>query len=568
MFMHGASDAAAAARDLPVELVPLGGLGEFGLNMMAVSCGETTIVIDAGAMFPDSDLPGVDVIVPDLTYLEARRGQVRALVLTHGHEDHIGAAPSVLPHVQGPVYGPPLALAMVEHKLEEHRVTHTPGLIGVRPGQRVTVGPFTLEFLRVTHSMPDCLAVAIHTPQGVILHTGDFKIDQTPLDREMFDLPRFAELGREGVLALLADSTNVDRAGITGSEREVHDAFEELFTSTEGRLVVATFSSSLYRVQLLVDLAAAYDRKVVFLGRSMERNTQIAQKTGHLHLPTGVVVRDVDIASIAARDLLCIATGSQGEPNASLSRVAIDDHRHLTLAADDRVVLSARAIPGNEKAIGRVMNHLARRGVDVVTESDRRVHVSGHASSEELKLILSLVRPKYFVPIHGEYRQLARHARIAELVTGGLPTRVQVLLAQDGDCVRFDADGARITERVTVGRVYIDSTRVGEVNDEVLRDRRHIASDGIVVPVVAINASSGRVEGVPELVGRGFVTDDEDGDLLADGAAALADMLDRCSPEERSDPGLIQERVRSEVRRYLRKRTGRRPLVLPVVMEI
>ena len=566
--MHGVSDAAAAARNLPVELVPLGGLGEFGLNMMAVSCGETTIVIDAGAMFPDSDLPGVDVIVQDLSYLEARRGQIRALVLTHGHEDHIGAVPYVLPHVQGPVYGPPLALAMVEPKLEEHRVTHAPGLVGVRPGQRVTVGPFTLEFLRVTHSMPDCLAVAIHTPQGVILHTGDFKIDQTPLDREMFDLPRFAELGREGVLALLADSTNVDRPGITGSEREVHDSFEELFTSTEGRLVVATFSSSLYRVQLLVDLAAAYDRKVVFLGRSMERNTQIAQKTGHLHLPTGVVVRDVDIASVAARDLLCIATGSQGEPNATLSRVAIDDHRHLTLAADDRVVLSARAIPGNEKAIGRVMNHLARRGVDIVTESDRRVHVSGHASSEELKLILSLVRPKYFVPIHGEYRQLARHARIAELVTSGLPTRVQVLLAQDGDRVRFDAEGARITERVPVGRVYIDSTRVGEVNDEVLRDRRHIASDGIVVPVVAINANSGQVEGVPELVGRGFVTDDEDGDLLADGAAALNDMLARCSAEERGDPGLIQERVRQEVRRYLRKRTGRRPLVLPVVMEI
>ncbi|MBM3781097.1 MAG: ribonuclease J [Acidobacteria bacterium] len=566
--MHGVSDAAAAARDLPVELVPLGGLGEFGLNMMAVSCGETTIVIDAGAMFPDSDLPGVDVIVQDLAYLEAKRGQIRALVLTHGHEDHIGAVPYVLPHVQGPVYGPPLALAMVEPKLEEHRVTHTPGLEGVRPGQRVTVGPFTLEFLRVTHSMPDCLAVAIHTPQGVILHTGDFKIDQTPLDREMFDLPRFAELGREGVLALLADSTNVDRPGITGSEREVHDAFEELFTSTEGRLVVATFSSSLYRVQLLVDLAAAYDRKAVFLGRSMERNTQIAQRTGHLHLPTGVVVRDVDIASVAARDLLCITTGSQGEPNATLSRVAIDDHRHLTLGADDRVVLSARAIPGNEKAIGRVMNHLARRGVEVVTEGDRRVHVSGHASSEELKLILSLVRPKYFVPIHGEYRQLARHARIAELVTSGLPTRVQVLLAQDGDRLRFDAEGACVTERVPVGRVYIDSTRVGEVNDEVLRDRRHIASDGIVVPVVAINANSGQVEGVPELVGRGFVTDNDDGDLLADGAAALNDMLARCSAEERGDPGLIQERVRQEVRRYLRKHTGRRPLVLPVVMEI
>ncbi|HTM29795.1 MAG TPA: ribonuclease J [Vicinamibacterales bacterium] len=550
-----------------VDIVPLGGLGEFGLNMMAISCEETTIVIDAGAMFPDSDLPGVDLIVPDLTYLETRAGQVKALVLTHGHEDHIGAVPYVLPHVTGPVYGTRLALALVEPKLEEHDLEHKPGLSAVAPHDRVSIGPFTLEFIRVTHSMPDCVAVAIHTPQGILLHTGDFKIDQTPLDGEAFDLPRFAQLGAEGVLALLCDSTNVDRKGFTGSEREVQDAFEELFTGTEGRLVVATFSSSLHRLQILVDLATAFDRKVAFVGRGMIENSQIAQRLGHLHIATGVAVKDSDVPSFPAQDVLCLVTGSQGEPNAALSRIAINDHRYVRLTERDRVVMSARAIPGNEKPIGRVLNHLARRGVDVITEADKHVHVSGHGSSEELKLVLSLVRPKYFIPIHGEYRQLARHARVAELVTSGLAARVTVLMAADGDIMRFDAEGGRIVDKAPAGRVLIDSTRVGEVDDEVLRDRRHIAADGVVVPVVAINRQTGELEGVPELLVRGFVTAD-DTVLLTEGAAMLSRVIQECGVEERTDPGLMQERVRTEVRRYLRKRTGRRPLVMPVVMEI
>ena len=429
------------------------------------------------------------------------------------------------------------------------------------------IGPFTLEFIRVTHSMPDCVAVAIHTPQGVLLHTGDFKIDQTPLDGEAFDLPRFAQLGAEGVLALMCDSTNVDRRGFTGSERDVQDAFEELFTGTEGRLVVAAFSSSLYRMQMLVDLAAAFDRKVAFVGRGMIENSQVAQRLGHLHLPTGVVIKDSDVPSFPAQDVLCLVTGSQGEPNAALSRIAIDDHRFVRLNDRDRVVLSARAIPGNEKAIGRVLNHLARRGVAVVTESDKHVHVSGHGSSEELKLVLSLVRPRYFIPIHGEYRLLARHTRVADLVTGGLATPTTVLLAEDGDVVRFDAEGGRLAGKAPAGRVLIDSTRTGEVNDEVLRDRRHIAADGVVVPVVAINRQTGALEGVPELLVRGFVTAD-DSALLTEGAAMLSEVIEGCGVEERTDPGLMQERIRTEVRRYLRKRTGRRPLVLPVVMEI
>ena len=565
--MLGSAPAVDTAGAPSVDVVPLGGLGEFGLNMMAISCGETTIVIDAGAMFPDSDLPGVDLIVPDLSYLEARRGKVQALVLTHGHEDHIGAVPYVLPHVTGPVYGTRLALALVQPKLEEHGVEHGPGLQAIAPRDRVTVGPFNLEFIRVTHSMPDCVAVAIHTPQGVLLHTGDFKIDQTPLDGEAFDLPRFAQLGGEGVLALLCDSTNVDRRGFTGSERDVQDAFEELFTATEGRLVVATFSSSLHRLQILVDLATAFDRKVAFVGRGMIENSQIAQRLGHLHVATGVAIRDSDVPNFPAQDVLCLVTGSQGEPNAALSRIAINDHRYVRLSDRDRVVMSARAIPGNEKPIGRVLNHLARRGVEVVTESDKHVHVSGHGSSEELKLVLSLVRPRYFIPIHGEYRQLARHARVADLVTGGLSARTTVLMAQDGDIVRFDAEGGRLVDKAPAGRVLIDSTRVGEVDDEVLRDRRHIAADGVVVPVVAINRQTGSLEGVPELLVRGFVTAD-DSALLTEGAMMLSEVIEGCGVEERTDPGLMQERIRTEVRRYLRKRTGRRPLVLPVVMEI
>jgi len=565
--MLGSAPAVTAAGAPSVDVVPLGGLGEFGLNMMAISCGETTIVVDAGAMFPDGDLPGVDLIVPDLSYLEARRGQVRALVLTHGHEDHIGAVPHVLPHVSGPVYGTRLALALVEPKLEEHGIEHAAGLQAVAPRDRISVGPFTLEFIRVTHSMPDCVAVAIHTPQGVLLHTGDFKIDQTPLDGEAFDLARFAQLGADGVLALLCDSTNVDRRGFTGSEREVQDAFEELFTGTDGRLVVATFSSSLHRLQILVDLAAAFDRKVAFVGRGMVENSQVAQRLGHLHVPTGVVIKDSDVPTFPAQDVLCLVTGSQGEPNAALSRIAIDDHRYVRLTDRDRVVLSARAIPGNEKPIGRVLNHLARRGVDVVTEADKHVHVSGHGASEELKLVLSLVRPRYFIPIHGEYRQLARHARVAELVTGGLAAPVTVLMAQDGDVVRFDAEGGRIADKAPAGRVLIDSTRVGEVDEEVLRDRRHIAADGVVVPVVAINRQTGALEGVPELLVRGFVTADDTA-LLSEGAAMLSEVIEGCGVEERTDPGLMQERIRTEVRRYLRKRTGRRPLVMPVVMEI
>jgi ribonuclease J len=552
-----------------LEVVALGGLGEFGMNMMALSWEETTILIDAGVMFPEPDQLGVDLIIPDMTFVEGRRDQVKALVLTHGHEDHIGAVPHVIELFDGPVYGTAMTLALVEPKLEEHGIDPGDRLKTVKPRHRVTVGPFAIEFIRVTHSMPDCVALAITTPVGTIVHTGDFKIDQTPIDGEHFDLHRFAELGTEGVLALFADSTNIDRRGFTGPEIEVIDAFEELFTATAGKLVVATFSSSIYRMQVLVDLAAQFERKVAFVGRSIVQNAEIAQRLGYLRLPSGMQIRDSDVQNHASQDVLCITTGSQGEPQAALPRIAIDDHRFVKLGPDDTVVFSARSIPGNEKAIARAMSHVARRGADVVTPEMKHVHVSGHGSAEELKLVLSLVRPRYFIPIHGEYRQLSQHARVAARVMRGADRHVQVLLAQDGDIIQFDSHGARIADKAPTGRVLIDTTRVGEVGDEVLRDRRHLAGDGVVVAVVAISRHTGTLTGAPELVARGFVVDEgEEESLFADAGRVIGDCIASAGVEERTDQGLMTEKLRVELRRFFKKRSGRRPLVLPVLMEI
>ena len=546
----------------PLELIPLGGLGEFGMNMMLVSCGGTAILVDAGVMFPEPELLGVDLIIPDLRQLEKYR--ISALVLTHGHEDHIGAVAHVLPYIQGPVFGTAFTLALVEGKIEELGDDVKKKLRVVRPRERVAVGSFDLEFLRVTHSIPDCVAVAITTPRGVVLHTGDFKIDQTPLDGEHFDFHRFAELGSAGVLVLLSDSTNVDRKGFTGSELEVIDGFEEIFTSATGKIVVAMFASSIFRMQILVDLAAQFDRRVAFVGRGVVDNAEVAQRLKYLRVPSGVQVADSDVRGLPSQDVVCICTGSQGEPRAALSRIAIDDHRHVKLEPEDTVVFSAREIPGNEKAIGRVMNHVARRGVEIVNDSMKRIHVSGHGSEEELKLVLSLVKPKFFVPIHGEYRQLARHAKIASRVSRGS----KVLLAENGDLVRFDDNGGTVAEKVPAGRILIDGTRSGEVGDEVLRDRRHLAGDGLVVPVVAIGRQSGTLEETPDVITRGFVLDARTEALLKEIPGLLTATLDGASIEERTDPGLIKEKIRVDLQRFFRKRSGLRPLVLPVVMEI
>jgi ribonuclease J len=547
-----------------LDVVPLGGLGEFGMNMMVLSSGDTRIVVDAGVMFPEPELLGVDLVIPDLTYLQQAPAPL-ALVLTHGHEDHIGGVPHVLPFIDGPVFGTALTLALVEPKLNEHGIDAARRLVTIRPGEAFRVGDFEIEPLRVTHSMPDCVALAIRTPAGTVLHTGDFKIDQTPLDDEPMDFHRFAELGREGILALFGDSTNIDRKGFTGSEVEVVEAFEEIFTSTEGKIVVAQFASSIYRMQIVADLAAQFGRKLAFVGHGAIENSQIAERLGRLRLPPGIQIRDSDVRSYPSRDVVCIATGSQGEPLSALSRMAIDDHRHVKLSPGDTVVFSARAIPGNEKAIGRVMNHVARRGADVIYEGLKHVHVSGHGSEEELKLLLSLVRPRYFVPIHGEYRQLARHAQVARRVTGG---RTDVLLAENGDVIRFDPAGGRVAGRVPAGRVLIDGTRTGEVGDQILRDRRHLAADGLLVPVVAINKQAGTVESTPEIITRGFVVDARSDALLREAAGFLLAVIDGAGVEERTDYGLMKEKIRVELQRFFRRRSGRRPLVLPVLMEI
>jgi ribonuclease J len=548
----------------PVDVIPLGGLGEFGMNMMLVACGDTALLVDAGVMFPGSELFGVDLVIPDLSALDPYRGRIAALILTHGHEDHIGAIAHVIDRVDGPVYGTPFTLALATPKLEEHGIDARDRLTPIGPRQRVHVGSFEIEFLRVTHSMPDSVALAIHTPFGTLVHTGDYKIDQTPLDRQTSDLHRFGELGTAGVLALFSDSTNADREGFSGSERTVIDGFEEVFSSAPGKIVVTAFATSVYRLQLLVDMADQFGRKVAFVGRGMQQVSQTAERLGYLRIPAGLQIRDSDVNDWPPEDVLCLCTGSQGEPMAALPRMAIDDHRHVKVLTNDVVVFSTRIIPGNEKSVGRVMNHLARRGAQIVTEHDKRVHVSGHGSGEELKLIISLVKPRYFVPIHGEYRQLARHARMATLVHPD----TTVLMAEDGDVLRFDADGARVGDRVAAGRVLIDGTRTGEIADEVLRDRKHLAGDGLVVSVVAINGVTGAVEMEPEIITRGLAVDPRHEAVIAEAPGLLVQAIEKAPLEERRDPGLVKELVRQQLQRLFKKRAGRRPLVLPVVMEV
>ncbi|MBM3751227.1 MAG: ribonuclease J [Acidimicrobiia bacterium] len=547
-----------------VEVIPIGGLGEFGMNMMLIACGDTAVLVDAGVMFPEPELFGVDLVIPDVSALDTYAGRIAALILTHGHEDHIGAVPHILKHVNGPVYATAFTHALLQPKFDEHGTDTEGRLITVAPKQTVTIGTLSVEFLRVTHSIPDAVALAIHTPQGVIIHTGDFKIDQTPLDGERFDLHRLAQLGAQGVLALFSDSTNADQPGTTGADVDVIPGFEEIFSSAPGKLIVAAFSTSIFRMQILVDLAEQYDRKVAFVGRGMMRNSETAMRLGALKVPNGLIIADSDVRDFPSQDVLCLCTGSQGEAMAALSRIAIDDHRYVKVNDDDTVVFSARAIPGNEKAIGRVMNHLARRGADIVTDDMKHIHVSGHASAEELKLVLSLVQPRFFVPIHGEYRQLAQHARLAKAACPG----TTVVSMGDGDVLRLDETGARIVDRVQTGRILIDGTRTGEIADEILRDRRHLGIDGLVVVVVALNGQTGVLERAPEVIARGLAMDAKQEQMLRDAPGLLEAALNGAPREERTDPGLMQARVKVEVQRLFKKRAGRRPLILPIVLEV
>jgi len=549
-----------------LHLVPLGGLGEFGMNCMAVRWGDDIIVVDAGMMFPEAELLGVDIVVPDISYLMENRQRVRAIVLTHGHEDHIGALPWVLSELNVPVWGTEFTLAYVEDKLDEHGLLEDAELREIRPGDRFKIGPFTIHPIQVTHSLVDCVSLAIHTPLGVVIHTGDFKVDPTPTDNRLFDLHAFAEYGKEGVLALLQDSTNVERRGYTPSERAVRRKFDEVFARTERRLFISCFASSIHRIKLAVEMAFEHGRKVAFVGRSMNNSSEIAEDLGYIEIPDGLLINPGEIKNFAPEKVCVMISGTQGEPMSALSRAAVDNHKHAKIEKGDTVVLSSRIIPGNEKAIYRMVDHLFRREAHVIYEdgSSPPIHVSGHASQEELKLIINLVKPKYFIPVHGEYRQLKLHAELAASMRGSVG---KVMLIESGDILEFDELGARKAGRVNVGRICIDSgSRTDVVEDLVIKDRRHLSEDGFVLPIIAIHKLTGKVEISPEIVTRGF-TGGENG-FMEEVRQVVVETLGQSSEEERADYGVIKEKIRADLKRYISKHTQKRPLIMPVILEI
>lgn len=550
-----------------LQLIPLGGLGEFGMNCMAIRWADDIIVIDCGLMFPEAELLGVDIVVPDITYLLENREKVRGIVLTHGHEDHIGGLPWVLGDLNVPVYGTEFTLALVDKKLEEHDLLDDAELNEIEAGVRFKLGPFTIHPIRVTHSLVDCVALAIHTPIGVIIHTGDFKVDPTPTDNELFDLHAFAEYGKEGVLALLQDSTNVERGGYTPSERAVRAKFEEVFARTKRRLFISCFSSSVHRVKLATEMAIHHNRKIAFVGRSMTDTAEISQDLGFYEIPPNVQIHPGQIKDFPPEKVMVMISGTQGEPMSALSRAAVDNHKHAKIDPGDTVVLSSRIIPGNEKAIYRVVDHLFRREAHVIYDDGSwpPVHVSGHASQEELRLIINLTRPKYFIPIHGEYRQMKRHAELAKSMAGVVGS---VLMMESGDIMEIDELGARKAGKVPVGRICIDSGSMGDVvEDLVIRDRRHLSEDGIVLPIVAINKLTGRVESA-EVVTRGFASENVEAELIGPAREIISKTIETSSAEEMSDYGVMKEKIRADLKRFIVKSTARRPLILPVIMEI
>jgi ribonuclease J len=554
--------------DHKLQVIPLGGLGEFGMNMTAIRYADQLIVIDSGMMFPEAELLGVDLVMPDLTFLKENQQFIRALILTHGHEDHIGAVPYFLSEIDVPVYGTAFTLALVDRRLEEYELENEPRFIQVRPKQIVEIGPFKIEFIHVTHSIVSAVALAITTPLGVIVHTGDFKVDPTPTDNELFDLHTLADYGRRGVLLLLSDSTNSDRPGYTESERAVRPRMEEIFNRSERRVLVSCFSSSIHRIQLVLDLAQEYGRRVAFYGRSMVSVTEIAHSLGLLDIPDAILLRPQDAMDLPPAKVAILISGTQGEPMSALARVAVDNHKHVSVEAGDTVVLSARIIPGNEKAIFRMVDHMSRRGADVLYGSmNPPLHVSGHASVEEMKLVLNLVRPRYFVPIHGEFRQLSKHARLAEhLRFAGLE---ESFVMESGETLEIDHHGARKAGRVTVGRVCIDSGSVDEVVQEVvIRDRRHLSEDGIVLPIVAINRHTGRMESLPEIVSRGFALAEDGSEFMQAARQIVAKTLEGSNQEEKTDWGVMKEKIRADLKRYIVKETSRRPLIMPVILEV
>lgn len=547
-----------------LSVIPLGGLEEIGLNMTVLEYGDDMIIIDAGLMFPEEDMLGVDFVIPDFTYILENRHKIRGVVLTHGHEDHTGALPFLLKEIDVPVYGTPLTLGLVRDKLKEHRLDNAE-LVGIRPREIFTLGVFTIEPIRVTHSIVDGVALGITTPAGLVVHTGDFKLDPTPVDGQLMDFHRFSEFGERGTILLLSDSTNAEKGGFTYSEKEVRRAFEDIFAETKGRIIIATFASNIHRIQQAIDVAVMFGRKVILSGKSIVANAQIALDLGYLRIPKDTWLRLEDIKSLSDEQIVIITTGSQGEPMSVLSRIATDEHKTIKVKEGDVVILSAKIIPGNEHSIGRIINHLFRRGANVLYEKVSDIHVSGHASKEELKLMLNLVRPKFFMPIHGEHRHKVYHARLGEKT--GIP-RENIFIMENGDVLEIDDETARVAGTVTTGRIYVDGKGVGDVEDMVLRDRRRLAHDGFVIVLLSVEKLTGTITSGPDIISRGFIFEDASPEVIATVRQLVVDTIAELTPELVADKSLLQAKIRAALKRFLRNTMDRKPMIMPIIFEV
>ncbi len=554
-----------AKKEKKLKVIPLGGLGEIGKNMTVLEWDQDLILIDAGLAFPDEELLGIDIVIPDYSYILENKGRLRGIFLTHGHEDHVGALPYLLKEVSVPVYGPKLALGLVKGKLAELAPSLEVDFRVVAPGHGVQAGCFKLDFIRVNHSIADALAIAIETPLGYLIHTGDFKFDQTPIDGEVTQFHKFAEYGDKGVLLLFSDSTNADRPGYTLSEREVGKSLDDTFREAEQRIIVATFATNIHRVQQIVDMAYKYNRKIAVVGRSMVNVFNVARELGYLRVPEDITI-DVDkVDKFPAEKVVVISTGSQGEPMSALSRMANNDHRKISIMPGDTVVISAIPIPGNEKLVARTVNHLFELGAKVIYESGSGMHVSGHASQEELKMMLNLVRPKYFMPVHGEGRHLYKHAELAEQV--GIPQE-NIFVLQNGDILEIDRDSARAVNKVQAGQVLVDGLGVGDVGNVVLRDRRVLSQDGILIVVVTTEKQTGRIVAGPDIISRGFVYVRESEALLEEAREKVKKALDLCEVDELKEWSVLKRRIKETLDSFLWERTKRRPMIMPIIMEV
>ncbi|MGL5151096.1 MAG: ribonuclease J [Clostridium sp.] len=548
-----------------VKIIPLGGVNEIGKNLTIIEFKDDIVVIDCGLKFPDDDMFGIDIVIPDVSYLVKNKDKVRGIFLTHGHEDHIGALPYVLKQLNVPIYGTKLTLGIVESKLKEHGLLTTTELIKVKPKDTIKLNSVSVEFIKTNHSIADSVAIAVHTPLGVVLHTGDFKVDYTPIDKEQMDFARFAELGKKGVLVLMADSTNVEKAGYTQSERVVGDSLQKHFGRAKGRIIIATFASNIHRIQQIITAAQGFGKKVAVSGRSMENIMMVAKELGYIECEEGTIIPIDSINKYPADKIVVITTGSQGEPMSALTRMANGEHRKLSLVEGDTVILSATPIPGNEKTVSRVINQLFKKGAEVIYGSSAQVHVSGHACEEELKLMQTLVKPKYFIPVHGEYRHLKQHGELAVQV--GLPES-NFLIPEVGDVIEVTRTSVRKTGIVPSGQIFVDGLGVGDVGHIVLRDRKHLSQDGILTVVVTMERQSGTVVAGPDIISRGFVYVRESEGLMDDARDRVKQVLSDCEEKSITDWATIKAKIRDELRDLLYEKTKRRPMILPIIMEV